>query len=355
MNIIKWLIYIKNNIRLPVDGFFELPYLANSPQIMVESTINAPTSKHNVTEQSISRDNIFTKGTMRYREIEPGFWIVASHIDFKKNVLIKTVYDDDFISNYYTLTFTIFENQVQLQNTFEDKVPFSSKYWGFKKPGVPVGAYMFKESKGQFYVYAFSEDWIKKNRSFDALSDKNSFKKFLDSKNGFITYQDIVPKAETLSYEVWNTLRNFNDNNFSKTLLKSQTLSLVTTFFKNAIESDRNEVENFESELDYKKIAKSEKLIIDCLTTSFLGIETIAQQVNMSPSKLKTSFKSVYGTSMKQYHIDKKMQLALQLIQNTDLPIKNITFEVGYESASKFSATFKKYFNKLPSEFRISD
>jgi hypothetical protein len=91
MNLIKWLTYVKNNIRLPVDGFFELPYLANSPQIMVESTINAPTSKHNIEDQSISRDNIFTKGTMRYREIEEGFWIVSSHIDFKKNVMIKTV------------------------------------------------------------------------------------------------------------------------------------------------------------------------------------------------------------------------------------------------------------------------
>jgi AraC-like DNA-binding protein len=244
---------------------------------------------------------------------------------------------------------------VQLENTFADKVPFFSKYWGFKKPGVEVGAYMFKNSKGQFYVYAFSEDWIKNNLSFDTLSKNNSFQNFLNSNNGFITYQDIVPNAAVLSMEAWNTLRNFKDNSLSKTILKSQTLSLVTTFFKNAFESDRETEKNNFEDLDYRKIAKSEKLIIDSLTTSFLGIETIAQLVNMSPSKLKTNFKSVYGTSMMQYHIDKKMQLAMQLIQNTDLPIKNITYEVGYESASKFAATFRKRFGKLPSEFRKTD
>lgn len=64
-------------------------------------------------------------------------------------------------------------------------------------------------------------------------------------------------------------------------------------------------------------------------------------------------FKLVYGTSILQYNIDKKMQLAMQLIINTNMQIKHIAQEVGYESSSKFSACFKKKFKKLPSEFRL--
>ncbi len=42
----------------------------------------------------------------------------------------------------------------------------------------------------------------------------------------------------------------------------------------------------------------------------------------------------------------------MQLLLNTNMQIKYIAQEVGYDNHSKFSAAFKKKFNKLPSEFR---
>lgn len=353
MNLSKWLQYIKPNFKFYQDGFFESPYLSNFPQMMIESTIKTPTSKHVLKEQAVHRYNPFTKGVMRYREIEEGFWITASNIEFKQNALIRKIYDEDEISNYYTLTFTFFESQAKLQNTFADKIPFQSKYWGFKKPGTDVGSYFYKGFKCEFYIYSFSEEWIKKNIPFEELDKEMAFRKFLDSNKGFITYQDIVPNAEELSIAIWQSLVTFNDGVFSKTILKSQALSLVSTFFKNAFANLRKEDYKEKGTVDYRKMAHCESLISKDLTTAFIGIDTIARKVNISSSKLKADFKLVYGTSMLQYNIEKKMQLAMQLILNTDMQIKYITQEVGYESHSKFSATFKKKFGKLPSEVRL--
>jgi AraC-like DNA-binding protein len=42
------------------------------------------------------------------------------------------------------------------------------------------------------------------------------------------------------------------------------------------------------------------------------------------------------------------MNLAMQLILNMDMQIKNITLEVGYESHSKFSAAFKRSLESYP-------
>ncbi|SHG28734.1 AraC-type DNA-binding protein [Flavobacterium segetis] len=352
MNLTKWLQYLKPNFKLYKDGFFECPYLANSPQMMIKSAIKTPTSKHVAAEQAIYRNNPFTKGVMRYREIETGFWITASNIDFKQNALIKTIYDEDFVSDYYTLTFTFFESQIKLQNTFEDKVPFYNKYWGFKKPATVVGAYFYKGSKCKFYIFSFSKEWIKNNLPFEELDREVPFKKFLVSNKGFITYQDIVPEAEKLSAEIWQSLESFNNNVFSKTILKSQSLNLVSTFFKNAFADERKQNYEVKDAIDYKKIAHCERLITANLTIPFLGIDAVAKAVNLSSTKLKMDFKLVYGTSMLQYNIDKKMNLAMQLIINTEMQIKNITQEVGYDSHSKFTATFKKKFGKLPSEVR---
>ncbi|TDE01599.1 helix-turn-helix domain-containing protein [Flavobacterium hiemivividum] len=349
----KWLQFIKPNLKFYKDGFFEFPFLANTPELMIEATIKTPGSKHFPEEQLVHRNNPFIKGTFRYRKIDEGCWLTITNIEFKQNALIRTVYDKHIPSEHYTLTFTMYESQVKLQNKFINDVPFQNKFWGFKKPGTDTGAHFYKGSKCEFYIYHFYPDWINKNLPFDKLDKDLPFKRFLDSDKGFITYQDIVPNAASLSHEIEQTFKTFNDNVFSDTLLKAQTLSLVSTFFKNAFADLRKEDYKVKDAIDYKKMSQCERLISKDFAIPFIGIEAIAKKLNLSPSKLKMDFKLVYGTSILQYNIDKKMQLAMELVQNTDMQIKHVALEVGYENHSKFSAVFKKKFGKLPSEIYI--
>ena len=120
--------------------------------------------------------------------------------------MLKAIYNEDEASGYNTLTFSVFKSQVKLQNTFQDKVPFSSKYWGFKKSNTEVGAYFYKDSVCNFYLYCFNDEWNKNNLAFETLPSENQIKSFLDSQNGFITYQDIVPNAAEFSLEVYKNL-----------------------------------------------------------------------------------------------------------------------------------------------------
>ena len=352
MNLSKWIQFIKPNLKFYKDGFFEFPFLANTPELMIESTIKTPGSKHIAKEQIVYRNNPFIKGTFRYRKIDEGFWLTITNIEFKQNALIKTVYDKNIPSEHYTLTFTLYESQVKLQNKFINNIPFQNKFWGFKKPGTDTGAHFYKGSKCEFYIFHFYPDWIKKNIPFEKLDQDLPFKKFLDSDKGFISYQDIVPNAEELAHEIEQTFKTFNDDIFSDTVLKAQTMSLVSTFFKNAFADLRAEDYKVKDSVDYKKMSQCERLISRDFGIPFIGIEGIAKKLNLSSSKLKMDFKLVYGTSILQYNIDKKMQFAMQLILNTDMQIKYIAQEIGYDSHSKFSASFKKKFDKMPSEFR---
>ncbi len=352
MNVGKWIKFIKENINFYRDGFFELPYLSNSPQVIVKSIVNSPSVRHVEEEQAVYRNNPFSKGVMRYREIEDGFWILATSIAFKKNVMLKAIYDEDFPSDYYTLTFSVFESEVKLQNTFADKTPFSSKYWGFKRPGTEVGAYFYKGSVCEFYLYAFNKEWAERNFSFETLPEENQIKKFLNSDKGFITYQDIVPNAAELSREILINLEKNSFDFLSKAILKTQAFQLINTFFKNAAIDQRIGNYTPTETLEYRKIAKAEKMLLDSVAHPFLGVEYIAAKVGLSPTKLKLTFKSVHGVSMMQYHKEKKLLLGMQMIQNTDMQIKNIALATGYKSSSKFTANFKKRFGKMPSEIR---
>jgi AraC-like DNA-binding protein len=88
------------------------------------------------------------------------------------------------------------------------------------------------------------------------------------------------------------------------------------------------------------------------LNFTFIGVDTIAKEISMSPTKLKSNFKMIYGFSMLQYHKEKNLLLAKQLLENSDVLINHIFVLTGYESASKFTAAFKKRFKKLPSDIR---
>jgi AraC-like DNA-binding protein len=50
--------------------------------------------------------------------------------------------------------------------------------------------------------------------------------------------------------------------------------------------------------------------------------------------------------------IDVRMMTALVLLQVTDCPISEVAYQVGYESASRFSVRFKKRFGFSPMAVR---
>jgi AraC-like DNA-binding protein len=58
------------------------------------------------------------------------------------------------------------------------------------------------------------------------------------------------------------------------------------------------------------------------------------------------------GQSFSGILVDVRMSYALTLLQVTDTPISGIAYQVGYESASRFSVRFKKRFGFSPNAIR---
>ena len=81
-------------------------------------------------------------------------------------------------------------------------------------------------------------------------------------------------------------------------------------------------------------------------------IEELSKRFLINPSSLKEMFKAVYGKSLAAHIKEHRMELASELLRGTDLSIAEIAERVGYENQSKFSAEFKKFSGKLPTEYR---
>ncbi|WP_395060087.1 helix-turn-helix domain-containing protein [Flavobacterium sp.] len=348
----KWDKLLEKYLFLYKDGFFELPYLSNSAKIMVDSVIELPVARNKILEQGIYSNNPFCKGVMYYREIEENFSILATHIDIKENIRAKAIYDENQESNYYILSFSVFEYEFPIKNADGKNTKLRSTCWTFYKPNTQVETYFYKNTKGNFYNFVFDKKWADKNIVINNKENKIAFNDFLDLEIGFYTWLDIAPKANDVSRKMSEILTNEKAGIFNTEDLKISAIELINNFFDNAFYDNRIPDNISLSNIDYAKISNAEKIILLNLNAPFIGVNAIAQQINMSPTKLKSNFKTIYGFSMLQYHKEKNMLLAKQLLENSDVLINHIFVLTGYESASKFTAAFKKRFGKLPSDFR---
>lgn len=93
----------------------------------------------------------------------------------------------------------------------------------------------------------------------------------------------------------------------------------------------------------------------DALTgdlASRVTIDALSRRFLMNPSTMKEVFKAVYGKSIAAHVREHRMERAAELLRETDASMAEIAAAVGYESASKFSAEFRKAHGLLPTEYR---
>jgi len=83
-----------------------------------------------------------------------------------------------------------------------------------------------------------------------------------------------------------------------------------------------------------------------------LKVGTLAALVNLSRSHYTTLFRRVTGYAPLSYLNHLRMQQAVQLLNSTDLPIKQISDQLGFSDQFYFSRAFRKMHNHSPTEHR---
>ncbi|HYQ56908.1 MAG TPA: AraC family transcriptional regulator [Draconibacterium sp.] len=81
-------------------------------------------------------------------------------------------------------------------------------------------------------------------------------------------------------------------------------------------------------------------------------LEELAQKYNVGYSYFRKMFKKYTGVSPGQYHLQLRIIRAKEMLISTDKSIKEISFELGFQTIHYFSLIFKKKVGMNPSEFR---
>lgn len=106
------------------------------------------------------------------------------------------------------------------------------------------------------------------------------------------------------------------------------------------------------SQADEAFLSKLNKIILDNLDNCDLDIAVLCQQMHVSRASLYNKMKALTNISANEYINKIRLEKAIQLIVNTNMPFTEIAEKVGFATSSYFSTAFKQYTGETPTQYK---
>lgn len=101
-----------------------------------------------------------------------------------------------------------------------------------------------------------------------------------------------------------------------------------------------------------KFIEQAESLILENISNEQFGVSELADLMNMSRSNLLRKIKKETQLSASQFMSQVRLQKGMQLLEETELTISEISYHVGFSNTSYFIKCFREYYGYSPGEAR---
>lgn len=93
----------------------------------------------------------------------------------------------------------------------------------------------------------------------------------------------------------------------------------------------------------------------DSMDRSFscpLDVPALAKVACISSAHFSREFKATFGETPHRYLQRRRLERAMELLRETNRPITEICFDVGFNSLGSFSRIFKEIVGRAPSQYR---
>lgn len=183
----------------------------------------------------------------------------------------------------------------------------------------------------------------------DLFLDKNQGIDFLKNENinrKFYRQDDLSIEMELAINQIQNSRM---PDNLNKVFKYAKTLELLSLYFSN--QSAQNVAScPFLNQESIGKIKEAKDLLIKNMAEP-PTIAELASKVEINEFRLKEGFKSMYGTTIYNYLMDHKMNLAKSLLDSKEYKVQDVAYDLGYSNASHFISSFKNKFGVTPKKY----
>jgi AraC-like DNA-binding protein len=82
-----------------------------------------------------------------------------------------------------------------------------------------------------------------------------------------------------------------------------------------------------------------------------IDVDMLCSKSSLSPQKLQTGFRELYGNTVTSYVKNFRLQIAEELMRTTELNVSQIVYSIGLTSRSYFSKIFKEKYESSPNDY----
>lgn len=209
--------------------------------------------------------------------------------------------------------------------------------------------WMFLSTKGtrvKGVNILFSKQWLEQFLEVESVGDL--IKKYLSLKMSAFNYEPMDMEYKRILAEIVQT---DVDPAFETLIIQNRVMLLLERFFTRIYfkMSDMHFDVKLSNE-DINRLKMIEKELVKDFSIEPPGIAKLARLAAMSPSKLKNSFKEIYGLPVYQYFQKHRMNKAKAMLLSKKYSVREVGIELGYSNLSNFAKAFKKSFDQLPSD-----
>lgn len=192
------------------------------------------------------------------------------------------------------------------------------------------------------------EQWI--NSNLNRYNELQLLMRFNQQQNSISYPEPFDAQNRILFDEVFETDET---NPMQQMIVKNRIMLLLEQFLSKVhrkMEENPDAGPRKIKPADLSKLMEIEAILVRDFSQPPPTIVTLAGLSNMSVSKLKSTFKKVYGTGIYEYYQKNRMLKAKAMLLTGKYNVKEVGTQLGYTNLSNFSLAFKKEFGLLPSE-----
>ena len=213
------------------------------------------------------------------------------------------------------------------------------------KPGQPHKFEVTSTGECEFLVLSFKFDdsdskQIRLNDFIEFANDdqQSHVKLRLSRKNDIANVMNRILREQSRQEE-WSKYLNY--------LLIMELFILISRALKRDWEQNSRS-----RSVKLKELLQISKEYIDNNYSSDITLSDLANYIFLSESYFAHTFRDEFGISPKRYLLEVRINMAKDILANTDQKINDVAKEVGFSSQQRFNDIFKKYEKATPLKYR---
>lgn len=289
-------------------------------------------------------------GQIKKWHLDAGLYMRVWDLYLSKPVeLIKEALPVYITNNGFSLIYVHTPESVDLQsiNQHQQFNKVSERRFALVPDSVTAGLHLHPQAPVQLIEFTISAYWLKQQAGYVQVAQY--FNDGIMDDNGMPVLIELCPaKISQLAGKLIDCIQ---ERIADPDHLLPVALALIKDFMT-AVSRKESDKTCGNIDLYYEKVKEAESILLSYIHKSPPRMGIIAKTVALSESTLKRYFKLIYGKSIYEYYLNKKMEMAKTLLMQNPFTVNETAERMGYEKVSHFIEIFKKHHGCSPGSIK---